>query len=272
MDSAAVEVRVNPRLLPLARFIGDSLSSRRVSPVALAKASGLGKSTVYSILNASQEPMTQTLEKLAAGLSKVTGENISTVTLRNLIRTSEDCDPSSASSCITPKMQVRYSEETLLELIRVAPLSGVMNAIVVGVERLQQSGLVGDISGVDLPKSSLGETMAVHQQKEEKVMSDVPPDLPQVPSLISSILLQLIEVNGLNRGEIAQALSVPASRVDALITQRTPISPDEYAAIAALINQHLNEGEEEWTAKKLKATKEEWDRLAGKVSNGNGVS
>lgn len=138
-------------------------------------------------------------------------------------------------------------------------------------ELVHISALCGQELKASLPliKSSSDSKMAVHP-RQSQFMSDIPPDLPKLPSFISGVLLQLIEENDLDRTAIASALNVSRDRVEALIATRTPISPDEYAAIASLINQHLKKGEKKWTAKTLRDCKEDWDRTAGKVNNGNG--
>ena len=103
-------------------------------------------------------------------------------------------------------------------------------------------------------------------------MSDLPPDLPELPSLISGILLDLVERAVLDRAAIALALGVSRDRVEALISTRTPLAPEEYAAIATLMNQHRRPDETEWTAETLQSAKEAWDRAADKMDNGDEVS
>jgi|GEM_PF-5398279 len=129
-----------------------------------------------------------------------------------------------------------------------------------------------DLTLEDLRSVPSAATMQGQLHQNRISMSALPPDLPNLPSYISGVLLDLMETAKLDRATIAAALGVSRDRVEALIATRTPIAPAEYAAIAALMNQHLQDGETEWTAETLQSAKEDWDRAAGKVIDSNGVS
>ena len=130
----------------------------------------------------------------------------------------------------------------------------------------------GDLTLEDLRSVPSAAKMQERPHCHSASMSDLPPDLPKLPSFISGVLLDLMETPGLDRDAIAAALGVTRDRVEALIATRTPISPDEYTAIAALMNQHRQKREREWTAATLQAAKAFWDRDTGKVNNGDEVS
>ena len=93
-------------------------------------------------------------------------------------------------------------------------------------------------------------------------MSDIPADLPDLPSYISGLLMRLLEETDLDREALAKALEVPVSRIDLLIESRPEITPEEYAAIAPLANQHFGM---QFDAKTLKETKDTWDVAAGRT-------
>ena len=112
--------------------------------------------------------------------------------------------------------------------------------------------------------------MQGHLHQNRIAMSDLPPDLPNLPSLISGLLFQLIEEAGLTRAEIADDLGLSKERVNALIATRTTISEAEYAAIASLLNRSFPG--DEWTVQKLQADKDFWDQKTGKVNNGKDIS
>ena len=152
-----------------------------------------------------------------------------------------------------------FSDETLEAI---APFTGLSDVDLKKIARDEQPQSLEDL--ISIPSAI---AMQAHPNREQS-MSDLPPDLPQLPSLISGLLLDLIESTDLDRVAIAKALSVSRHRVEALIAQKTPISLREYGAIAKLLNQQCDEGI--WTAEILQQEKERWDRLPGHANNGNG--
>ena len=105
--------------------------------------------------------------------------------------------------------------------------------------------------------------------KSANLLSDSSIDSPGFVSLVSSLLIRILEETNLDRSEIAASLGIKRFRVNALIDTKTEISDEEYHAIALLLNAHLDEVA--WTAKTLKDSKEAVDRVASKLSsNGNG--
>lgn len=239
--NSSVATHVNPRLLPLSRFIKDFLDSRSISAAAVVQASGLGKSTVYAVLNAQQEPMTQTLEKLAIGLSRVSGESVTATALRNLIRTSENIDQ---DGYVTPEMQAKYKRGTLIELMRSEPLPDVMDAVAVGIERLQRSGIASKAS---LPQISTGGKMQGHTLEQKRSMAK---------SILSYLLLGLLTRRGIDRLTLVSRCGDPLSlsRIDEIIDEGVEPTDDEYRSLARGINDLDNNDFQWWMLKQLFAT------------------
>ena len=103
-------------------------------------------------------------------------------------------------------------------------------------------------------------------------MPEIPENLPQLPSLISGLLIRLLEETDLDRNALAAVLGVPVSRLELLIDARPEPTEEEYAAIAPLLNHHFEEfAAMDLTAELLKKSKHTWDIAAGKT-NGNEVS
>ncbi len=239
-----------PGLRKFSRFVADALARANMNSHQFSLKSRLSSATIYGIVNGYQEPKQATLDTLAEDLNAICGESVTSKYLVQLI--AED------KQQIEPEYLIQLAERLI---------SGIQT-VESTLAELQRNGGVEALA--DLIKGSSGERIRV-QTQNRTMTEQSSSDSPQSPSFIAAILLQLMEDTKLDRAGIADMLSVSLSRLNALIETRTPITDSEYAAITALINQNLNEGESVWTAESLKQSKEDWDRMIGRVNN-NGIS
>ena len=221
----SLSARSKPHLRNLADFIQNYLDRYRLNPLQFSIRAGLSKTTVYAILRAEQEPTRPTLKLLADALSSLSGEVITAGQLERLMLS--DVEISS------PEVQSKQKEEMLFELIRSVSLSGVMDAISIGFERLQRSGIVDKTEG--LIKSSSKGTMQGHTIERTS--------MPQ--SVVSLIILDRLQVYKLSKLEFLKLAGdeLTLARLEAIVDEGE--KPTE-AECRALVRAFAALGETNW--------------------------
>jgi|GEM_PF-5360324 len=285
MIVATKECAVSHEPTLLARFMQWIMRKYKISQSRLETESGISSSMIGCIKRGERVPVLEKLPSLASALSRLTGEDITHRDLAYLIQAKawgKDLLEDLAASGISPNPQLASAIVQLQE--RLEPLGFVKlcqshyvraediyaarsGYLPDGHESRAVLSLIGESVTKNLIKEPLEAKMQVHPP-QGRSMPEIPPDLPNLPSLISGLLLRLLEETDLDRTSIANELAISRSRVEELIATRTPVSSGEYAAIATLVNHYFGT---ELTAQTLRESKEAWDIAAGRV-NGNGVS
>ena len=203
-----ITTELKPHLRELSQFVESVLAKNEKSAFYLASVSGLGKSTVYGVLNGHHDPTLQTLKKLASGLSRIARETITANQLSNLVR--GDALPSTHEE----PLSLVDVEQYLLT----APPNVVAHLSVLCAERLKSE--VRDLIDV-----SSGRTMQVHRPNESLMSS--------TQSLVSYMLLGTLEREQLSRVEFVDLAGddLTLARFDQIADKGAKPTELEYKAL-----------------------------------------